>query len=86
MSMKSSRNPFDLMRDFIKLESSSGYLLIVATVLALIIANISAAQVVYEWVLKLHLTITLGGLGVDKPLLLWINDALIVFFFMLVGL
>jgi NhaA family Na+:H+ antiporter len=34
----------------------------------------------------LHLTITLGGLGVDKPLLLWINDALMALFFLLVGL
>jgi len=74
------------MREFVKLESSSGYLLIAATVLALLMANISVAQTAYEWFLGLHLTITLGGLGVDKPLLLWINDALMVFFFMLVGL
>ncbi|MCJ7815384.1 MAG: Na+/H+ antiporter NhaA [Xanthomonadales bacterium] len=60
--------------------------MIAATVLALVIANIPAAQVVYQWILGLHLTITIGGLGVDKPLLLWTNDALMVFFFMLVGL
>ena len=74
------------MREFMRLESSSGYLLIAATVLALTLANIPVAQNAYEWFLGLHLTVTLGGLGVDKPLLLWINDALMVFFFMLVGL
>lgn len=74
------------MRNFMRLESSSGYLLIAATVLALIMANIPFTQHAYEWFLGLHLTITIGGLGVDKPLLLWINDALMVFFFMLVGL
>ena len=74
------------MRQFLKLESAGGYLLIAATVLALVMANIPSALRAYEWFLGQHLTITLGGLGVDKPLLLWINDALMVLFFMLVGL
>ncbi len=74
------------MRQFLKLESAGGYLLIAATVLALVMANIPVSLKAYEWFLGLHLTITLGGLGVDKPLLLWINDALMVLFFMLVGL
>ena len=74
------------MRQFLKLESAGGYLLIAATVLALVMANIPTALKAYEWFLGMHLTITLGGLGVDKPLLLWINDALMVLFFMLVGL
>lgn len=60
--------------------------MIAATVIALLMANIPAALKAYDWFLALDLTITLGGLGVDKPLLLWINDALMVFFFMLVGL
>jgi NhaA family Na+:H+ antiporter len=55
-------------------------------VLALLLANIPLTLQAYEWVLSLHLTIQLGGMGVDKPLLLWINDALMVLFFMLVGL
>ena len=41
----------------------------------------------YNWFLGLQSDHhAIGGLGVDKPLLLWINDALMVFFFMLVGL
>jgi NhaA family Na+:H+ antiporter len=86
MIIKKSVKTIDFMREFIKLESSSGYLLIAATVVALIMANIPPAQQAYDWFLGLQLTITIGGLGVDKPLLLWINDALMVFFFMLVGL
>lgn len=74
------------MREFLRLESAGGIMLIGATVLALVMANIPAALRAYDWFLGLQLTITLGGLGVDKPLLLWINDALMVFFFMLVGL
>jgi len=86
MLIKNPRNAIDLMRQFLKLESAGGYLLIAATVLALVMANIPTTLQAYEWFLGLHLTITLGGLGVDKPLLLWINDALMVLFFMLVGL
>jgi NhaA family Na+:H+ antiporter len=86
MIVKRTQNVIDLTRDFLKLESASGMLLIGATILALIMANIPAAMKSYDWFLGLHLTITVGGLGVDKPMLLWINDALMVLFFMLVGL
>jgi len=84
--LKAIKNPLEFMSNFMRLESSSGYLLIAATVLALVLANIPSAHAFYEWFLGLHLTITIGGVGVDKPLFLWINDALMVFFFMLVGL
>jgi len=86
MIINKQNKAIDLMRQFLKLESAGGYLLIAATVLALVMANIPSALSAYEWFLGQHLTITLGGLGVDKPLLLWINDALMVLFFMLVGL
>ncbi len=74
------------MREFLRLESAGGIVLIGATALALLMANIPTALKAYDWFLSLQLTITLGGLGVDKPLLLWINDALMVLFFMLIGL
>ena len=81
-----TRRALGSMRDFLQLESAGGILLIGATAVALVMANIPAVLKAYDWFLALHLTITIGGLGVDKPLLLWINDALMVFFFMLVGL
>jgi NhaA family Na+:H+ antiporter len=86
MNKHRSRKALQAMREFLRLESAGGIMLIGATVLALLMANIPAALKAYDWFLGLQLTITLGGLGVDKPLLLWINDALMVFFFMLVGL
>jgi NhaA family Na+:H+ antiporter len=86
MVIQKSKKVIDLMGQFLKLESASGMVLIAATILALIMANIPAAQALYASLLDMHLTITLGGVGVDKPLLLWVNDALMVFFFMLVGL
>jgi NhaA family Na+:H+ antiporter len=86
MNIKKRTKVIDLMRDFLKLESASGLFLILATALALIMANVPAGLQAYEWLLGLQVTVTVGGLGVDKPLLLWVNDALMVFFFMLVGL
>ena len=86
MIKQKTRRALGSMRDFMRLESAGGILLIGATLIALVMANIPATFEAYNWFLNLQLTITLGGLGVDKPLLLWINDALMVFFFMLVGL
>lgn len=86
MVVKKTKDVIDLMKEFMKLESASGLVLIGATVVALVFANIPALQKLYAAFLNVHLTVTLGGMGVDKPLLLWINDALMVFFFMLVGL
>jgi len=74
------------LRDFFQLESAGGLLLVGAALLALLVANISPLNQFYAAFKEIHLTITLGGMGVDKPLLLWINDALMVLFFMLVGL
>jgi NhaA family Na+:H+ antiporter len=74
------------LRSFLKLELAGGIMLVGSTVVALVLANIPQVQGLYYGFLDLHLTITLGGKGVDKPLLLWINDALMVFFFLLVGL
>ena len=40
----------------------------------------------YHDLLSLPLTVKLGAIGVDKPLLYWINDGLMALFFLLVGL
>ncbi len=86
MIKTASKRAVSSLQEFLKLEAAGGILLVGATVVALMLANIPSASEAYEWFLALQLTVTLGGLGVDKPLLLWINDALMVLFFMLVGL
>ncbi len=86
MIRQQSEKAVQALRDFLHLESAAGMLLVGTTLLALIAANIPSLNQLYLAFKDTHLTITLGGMGVDKPLLLWINDALMVFFFMLVGL
>lgn len=66
-------------------ESLGGLLLIGAATLALIIAN-SPLQGYYEAILSTTVQVLINGYGIDKPLLLWINDGLMVLFFFLVGL
>lgn len=72
-------------REFLRLESAGGLILVAAAVVALLLANTPLAGL-YDNLLNLKLTITLEDFGVSKPLLLWINDGLMAVFFLLVGL
>ncbi len=72
-------------RDFFALESASGIVLVCAGVVALLIANSPLASL-YDAFLHLKLTVAVGDLAIDKPLLLWINDGLMAMFFFLIGL
>ena len=73
------------IRKFIRLESAGGLLLIAAAAVAMVLDNSPLAWL-YDRLLELPLAITLGGLELEKPLLLWINDGLMAVFFLLVGL
>jgi NhaA family Na+:H+ antiporter len=73
------------LQDFIRLEAAGGLFLMVAAVLALFVAN-SPLAVYYGALLDLPLEIRIGTFGIAKPLLLWINDGLMVVFFFLVGM
>jgi Na+:H+ antiporter, NhaA family len=77
--------PFSLIREFLRLEAAAGILLMVATVAALIASNTPLA-VWYDRLLIVHLSVLVDGVGVDKPLFLWVNDGLMAVFFVLVGL
>ena len=70
---------------FLKLESASGILLMLATVLAMVFAN-SFLEPAYNFLLRMPIQIHIGALDINKPLLLWINDGLMTIFFFLVGL
>ena len=84
--MPSSKNPFtSFIQNFLKLESASGILLMIAAVLAMIIAN-SPLSYLYESLLDVPVEIRIGALHIAKPLILWINDGLMAVFFFLIGL
>jgi NhaA family Na+:H+ antiporter len=75
----------DSIKDFLKLESASGILLIIAAVIALLFAN-SPLSDVYDALLNIPVHIRIGAFEIAKPLLLWINDGLMAVFFFLIGL
>lgn len=83
------KDPFDNLRQpfirFLKIESSGGILLIIATISALLIANSHWASF-YESFWKHDFTIGADFFNLTKPILLWINDGLMAIFFFLVGL
>jgi NhaA family Na+:H+ antiporter len=85
MNISTKRSVTQAWRDFLRLESAGGVLLVIAAVVALLLANSPLAEV-YDQVLNLKFTVTIEGFGVSKPLLLWINDGLMAVFFLLVGL
>ena len=74
-----------MLREFLQAESAGGIVLIVAAALALAIANSPLAGA-YGDFLALPVVFSAGSVEVAKPLLLWINDALMAVFFFLVGL
>ncbi len=73
------------VRDFVRLESAGGILLLVAAVLALVIAN-SPVSHFYDSLLDTTIAVQVGKLVISKPLLLWVNDGLMAVFFFLIGL
>jgi NhaA family Na+:H+ antiporter len=75
----------DAVREFLKLESASGILLVVAGALAIVAANTPMADW-YEQLLATHFSVRFGDLALDKPLVVWVNDLLMAIFFLLVGL
>jgi len=70
---------------FIAHEASGGIILIHAAALALILDNSPLAWL-YDSLLTTPVVLQIGALILEKPLLLWINDGLMVVFFLLVGL
>jgi len=77
--------PMRLIREFLKLESSAGLFLIGATALAILAANTGLSGY-YNTFLDTNLSVAIGQYALSKPLLVWINDGLMVIFFFLIGL
>jgi len=73
------------IRDFMRLESAGGILLLISAILAMLVANSPLSQL-YEALLGTTVAIQVGALAINKPLLLWVNDGLMAVFFFLIGL
>ncbi|WP_339949791.1 Na+/H+ antiporter NhaA [uncultured Albimonas sp.] len=66
-------------------EAAGGILLLMSAVAALVVYNSPLAEW-YDTTLNAYLDFTYAGAGIEKPLILWINDGLMAIFFFLVGL
>ena len=74
-----------LAQEFTRLAASGGIVLLIATLLALGWANSPWSEAYFHfW--ETELAFTLGGLDFSESLLEWVNDALMVIFFFVVGL
>ena len=73
------------IRNFLKMESAGGIVLMAAAVLAIIAANTGAAGL-YSYFIETPVEVRVGALQIAKPLILWVNDGLMAIFFFLVGL
>jgi NhaA family Na+:H+ antiporter len=80
------QNSWDMnARSKLNPEAVSGLLLMLASGLAIVLANSPFADL-YDLLLGTRGAILINGVGIEKPLLLWINDGLMAIFFLLVGL
>ncbi len=73
------------VREFLRVEAAGSLLLLVAAAVALIWANSAWAES-YDALWHAHLTLDVGPLHLDESLQHWVNDALMVIFFFVVGL
>ena len=72
-------------REFFKLEASSGIMLLLAAILALVISNGSYSEE-YFLILKKYITLGTESFGLKLSVLHWINDVFMAVFFFFVSL
>jgi Na+/H+ antiporter NhaA len=72
------------VRDFLRTETGGAAVLVAAIVLALVWANVDGSS--YESVWSTTLSIRLGGSAIAMDLRQWVNEGLMAFFFLVVGL
>lgn len=73
------------LQQFLKLEAAGGIILFFTALLAIVIDN-SPLSGLYNSLLALPFSLHLGVLLLKKPLVQWVNDGLMVLFFLTVGL
>ena len=71
---------------FFSSDASGGIILIIAAALAMLMANMGVTSGWYHAFLETPVQLRVGALEINKNMLLWINDALMAVFFLLIGL
>ena len=84
--MNKPRSNRSLLKSFISSDASTGIVLILAAVAAMILANNPSTAQGYQSLLSQPVQIRFGALDIGKNLLLWINDAMMALFFLVIGL
>ena len=72
------------VRDFLRTETGGAVVLVAATVTALLWVNIDHSS--YDTVWTTPLSVTIGGGGITQDLRQWVNEGLMTFFFLVMGL
>jgi Na+/H+ antiporter NhaA len=79
-----ARNLEEPLRQFLRTETGGAAILLAASIAALIWVNVDAGS--YERVWNTTLSVRIGGGSVSLPLRQWVNEGLMTFFFLVVGL
>jgi Na+/H+ antiporter NhaA len=79
-----ARNLEEPVRVFLRTETGGAAILLAASVAALIWINVDSASYARVW--NTTLSVQIGGGGISQNLRQWINDGLMTFFFLSVGL
>jgi NhaA family Na+:H+ antiporter len=74
------------LQRFFSSDISGGIVLIIAAVLAMFCANLEVTKAGYQAFLDTPVAFKFAALEINKNMLLWINDALMAVFFLMVGL
>jgi len=75
-----------ILQRFFQNDAAGGICLIIAAILAMFFANFHLTGSAYQTFLETPVEVRIGSLDISKNVLLWINDALMAVFFLMVGL
>lgn len=79
------RNRYDFIKNFVSIQTLSGIILFLVTVLAVYIANSSYSNAYFE-LFSSYLSISFANHSFSMSLLHWVNDVLMAIFFLVVGM
>lgn len=74
------------LQRFFQNDAAGGICLIISAILAMLLANFHLTSSAYQTFLETAVEVRIGALDISKNVLLWVNDALMAVFFLMVGL